>query len=88
METNTEYSYELTKDIYQRLFTAGFEIGGDKLQVLSTIHPIISNGIFRRENAILEKERFGTLIALARTLEGENLHKAIIALQYQITIRK
>ena len=49
--------------------------------------PIISNAIFKRENELLEKERFRTLIILARVLNDDNLEKSIEALGYTLTTK-
>ena len=43
--------------------------------------------MFARDKEVLELERLTTLIALARTLDDENIHKAYDALNYQIIKR-
>lgn len=60
----------------------------DKHQVITSLHPYISNAVYANTNETLEKERMETLITLARTLDNENIKKVVEALKFQITIKK
>ena len=60
----------------------------NKHQVITSLHPYISNAVYANTNETLEKERMETLITLARTLDNENIEKVVEALKYQITIKK
>jgi hypothetical protein len=57
-------------------------------QVKTQIHPIISNAIFARDKELLEKERFETLITLAKVLDNQNIEVAVKALKYKLTIKE
>lgn len=60
----------------------------DKHQVITSLHPYISNAVYANTNEVLEKERMETLITLARTLDNENIEKVVQALKFQITLKK
>jgi len=60
----------------------------DKQQIITSLHPYISNVVYANTNEVLEKERMETLITLARTLDNENIEKAVKALRYQILVKK
>ena len=55
-------------------------------QLRTMLDPTISNAIFHRDKAVLEAERFATLVSLARVLDDENMKKAVIGLKYNITV--
>lgn len=49
-----------------------------------SIHPIISNVIYHRDNELLEIERMNTIITLARVLDDTNIKLAIEGLKFKI----
>jgi hypothetical protein len=87
MKNCTEYALDITKEIMEDIISK-YEIVGDLNQIKIQIHPIISNAIYKRENELLEKERFNNIIKLSRALDDENVKSVIDALNYQLTIKK
>lgn len=57
-------------------------------QLETEIHPIISNAFYKRENELLEEERFLTLVSLSRSMNDEEMKRIYSALNYQITKKK
>lgn len=84
MKDNLLHSMDVTTNVINSL-SSSFKLEGDYQHMKSTIHPIISNAMFHREKELLEEERFTTLIALAKVLDDDNIHRAITALKYQLT---
>ena len=82
-----EHSRAVTENVVKNLIT-NFKCEGDYQQMISSIHPIISNAMFHRENELLEEERFKSLITLSRVLDDTNINKAISSLKYQLDIKK
>lgn len=87
MKNSFDHSSDVTDEIMKYVIS-NYEITGDVKQIKLEIHPIISNAMYFRENDVLEKERFKTLITLARALDDENLQKAIDALKYKLLLEK
>lgn len=87
MKSNFDESKELCNEIIKQVIP-NFKFKGDIKQLHTQMHPIASNIMFKRENDLLESERFKVLITLARILDDENLNKAIVALKYQLTVKK
>ena len=85
MKRATEQSAEVVNEIMNIIST--FKIEGDPKQLKTSIHPVISNAMFHRENELLEQERLETLVTLSRTFDDENMRKAVKALRYQITLK-
>jgi hypothetical protein len=86
METSTEESLKITNEIMQSVIPL-FKFEGDLNQMKIQIHPIIANGMYHRDKKLLEKERFETLITLARTLDNTNIEAVVKALGYQLTVK-
>ncbi len=82
----TDASLEATNRIMEYV-VPNHKFEGDANQLKISIHPQIANAMFARDKEVLELERLTTLIALARTLDDENLHKVYDALNYQIIKR-
>ena len=84
-------NFPLTNEVVDAVLKdiANHKKGGyDQHQLNVMLQPTISNAIFHRDKEVLEHERFKTLIALARVLDDENMEKAIIGLNYTLTIEK
>ena len=86
MKKSIEQSLEVTNQIMETVI-AKFEVEGDLNQMKVQIHPIIANTMYQRDKELLEKERFTTLITLARTLDDTNIEAVIKALRYELTIK-
>ena len=84
--TPTEQSGEVVKDIVENVISQ-FEIQGDLNQLKVQIHPRISNAMYERDKTILERERFQTLIALARVLDDAAMESSINALGYELSVK-
>lgn len=87
MENSLNNSLEVAKQIADVAFDS-YGAQGDKHQLSISIHPFISNAMYRAGLDILENERFKTLVTLARTLDDDNLTKAIQALKYTLSVKK
>jgi hypothetical protein len=86
MKKSFSESLEVTTQIMETVVSK-FEVEGDLNQMKISIHPIIANAMYNRDNELLEQERFKTLITLARTLNDGNLGKVIKALNYKLIIK-
>ena len=86
MKKSIEQSLEVTSQIIETVI-AEFEVEGDLNQMKVQMHPIIANAMYQRDKELLEKERFETLIALARTLDNTNIEAVVKALRYELTIK-
>jgi len=86
MKKSIEQSLEVTSQIMETVI-AKFEVEGDLNQMKVQMHPIIANAMYQRDKELLEKERFETLIALARTLDNTNIEAVVKALRYELTIK-
>ena len=88
MDKLTE-NFDISKDLTKAISEKVCNLNGVTIQQMETsIHPMISNVIFARENEILEHERFKTVIALSRVLNDEEMILAIKSLGYQLTMPK
>jgi hypothetical protein len=88
MKSNNDDSSEVCNNVIKVVTSEYFKFKGDTRQLHTQMHPIVSNAMYKRENELLEQERFKVLITLARTLDDENVNKAIVALKYQLTVKK
>jgi hypothetical protein len=86
VKASIDAGLETTKLIMEHVIP-NHKFDGDPKQLQISIHPQIANAMFARDKEVLELERLTTLIALARTLDDENIHKAYDALNYQIIKR-
>lgn len=86
--TSLNISSKTSDDVVKVVTSKWFKFKGDERQLHTQIHPIISNAMYNREKELLEDERFKTLIALARTFDDETVNKAIVALNYQLIVKK
>ena len=87
MQDSFKQGLEITEEIVKDLSSKGY-LQGDLRQIQLGIHPTISNAIYNRDKDLLEKERFETLITLARVLDNETIEKAVTALKYTLTVKK
>ena len=89
MEKSIDKSWEVAKKFVEEVLPFYDKDGIiDKQQIITSLHPYISNAVYANTNEVLEKERMETLITLARTLDNENIEKVVDALKYEITIKK
>jgi hypothetical protein len=86
VKASIDAGLETTKSIMEQVIP-NHNFGGDANQLQIGIHSQIANAMFARDKEVLELERLTTLIALARTLDDINIHKAYDALNYQIIKR-
>ena len=86
MKKSIEQSLEVTSQIMETVI-AKFEVEGDLNQIKVQMHPIIANAMYQRDKELLEKERFETLITLARTLDNTNIEAVVKALRYELTTK-
>lgn len=86
MKKSIEQSLEVTSQIMETVI-AKFEVEGDLNQMKVQMHPIIANAISQRDKELLEKERFETLITLARILDNTNIEAVVKALRYELTVK-
>lgn len=86
MNTPFEDSKPVTKKVVE-LMTEHFGVTTDERQVAASVHPLISNAMFKRDQELLEQERMETLIALSRVLDNESIIKAVTALHYSVTVK-
>jgi len=88
MKDSFKTGQEVVNEIMQYAVAPYLEHNYDLRQLETMMHPHISNAMFHRDAAVLQKERMETLITLARTLDNENMEKVVDALKYEITIKK
>jgi hypothetical protein len=89
MEKSVNKTWEVAKKFVEEVLPFYDKDGIiDKQQIITSLHPYISNAVYANTNEVLEKERMETLITLARTLDNENIEKVVEALRYQITLKK
>ncbi len=86
MKNSVEVSQDISNEIISDILPK-FNFEGDTYQLKVNIMPIISNTIYNREKELLEKERFETLITLARVLDNTTIETVIKALKYSITVK-
>ena len=83
-----EEGKDITNEIMEHVIPS-FKFEGAPIHLKSSIHPFISNAIYKRDQIILEKERFETLITLARTIEDNQLLEEVIhQLKYKLILNK
>jgi hypothetical protein len=94
LKSTTDTGFEVADSIIEHSLTFHFpELEGQEntgvnskvYQLRVGIAPKVSNALYQRDKEIIEDERMKTLITLAQTLKGKQLHKAIEALGYRIT---
>jgi hypothetical protein len=88
MKDSFKTGQEVVKEIMQYAVTPFLENNYDLHQLETMMLPHISNAMFFRDAAVLQKERMETLITLARTLDNETIEKVVDALKYEITLKK
>jgi len=89
VNSSIDKSYEVAKKFVAEVMPFfDKENAIDGRQLATSLHPYISNAMYEHRNEVLQKERMETLITLARTLDNENIMKAVEALKYEITIKK
>ena len=88
MKDSFKTGQEVVKEIMQYAVAPFIENNYDTHQLEIMMLPHITNAMFFRDAAVLQKERMETLITLARTLDNENIVKVVDALKFEITIKK
>ena len=86
MKNSVEVSQNISNEIISDILPK-FNFEGDTYQFKVNIMPIISNTIYKREKELLEKERFETLITLARVLDNPTIETVIKALKYSLIVK-
>lgn len=86
MKNSIDQSVEVTTQIMETVI-AKFEVNGDLNQMKIQMYPIIANAMYQRDKELFEKERFETLITLARTLDNTNIESVIKALRYELKVK-
>lgn len=86
MKKSIDLGLDVSKEIMDKVISK-FDVSGDLNQIKISIHPIIANAMYQRDKELLQKERFETLIALARVLDNENIEAAIKALRYELNVK-
>lgn len=83
LKDTAQLGFEISDHIIKSVII-GYKPKGDLNQMKTSMAPIIANALSRRVDAVLEQERFDTLIALAKILEKPTLYRAIEELGYKL----
>jgi uncharacterized radical SAM superfamily protein len=84
----THNDSSITTDEVIKTLQDHFNVTSDRNQLKSSIHPTIANAMFARDKELLKKERFDTLVKLARFIgDNETLEQIIGVLNYEIVLK-